>query len=168
MKLDGGRSGGLPFAQPRMPAGARCLWEPLMEAGDRQPARWLSRSTPRRRRWRAGLGDGELYVAAAMESRNRRDGPMGLRSTGAGRAPESVSREMEWWATDGSRRVARSWIGAYYTLEAWCSRDIKMMSYTRFFLAKLNLRYTTNTNRTIPARFTGPYPPTMLTWIKMF
>jgi len=79
-----------------------------MEAGDRQPARWLSRSTPRRRRWRAGLGDGELYVAAAMESRNRRDGPMGLRSTGAGRAPESVSREMEWWATDGSRRVARS------------------------------------------------------------
>jgi len=95
MKLDGGRSGGLPFAQPRMPAGARCLWEPLMEAGDRQPARWLSRSTPRRRRWRAGLGDGELYVAAAMESRNRRDGPMGLRSTGAGRAPESVSREME-------------------------------------------------------------------------
>jgi len=151
MKLDGGRSGGLPFAQPRMPAGARCLWEPLMEAGDRQPARWLSRSTPRRRRWRAGLGDGELYVAAAMESRNRRDGPMGLRSTGAGR----LNRSQEAYYT-------------LYTLEAWCSRDIKMMSYTRFFLAKLNLRYTTNTNRTIPARFTGPYPPTMLTWIKMF
>ena len=111
MKLDGGRSGGLPFAQPRMPAGARCLWEPLMEAGDRQPARWLSRSTPRRRRWRAGLGDGELYVAAAMESRNRRDGPMGLRSTGAGRlnwSQERWSGGPESVLTRGSRRVARS------------------------------------------------------------